>query len=65
MTTKRPLKPGTLIDYCGEIAEVVFDNGGSKIDVKIDNTYQSWYWKFEGVECIVVESNSDNIEHYI
>ncbi len=63
--TQRPLKKGTLIDYCGEIAEVVFDNGGSQIEVKIDDTYQVWYWEFEGVECFVVDSNNDDVEYNI
>ena len=65
MNTSRPLKKGTLIDYCGEIAEVVCDDGGSRIKVKIDGTTQLWYWKFEGVECVVVDSNSDDVEYNI
>lgn len=56
---RRPLKKGTLIDYCGEIAEVLYDDGGDRIEVVIDGSIQSWYWRFEGVECKVVDVEPD------
>lgn len=55
----RPLAPGTIIDYSGELATVFRDQGDDTIEVSIDGRIQRWRWKFEGVECSVVSSPVD------
>lgn len=52
-----PLKPGTRIDYSGEKATVVHDDGGDTLDVQVDGMSKPmrWYWKFDGVECTVIK----------
>jgi hypothetical protein len=53
----RPLPPGTRIDYCGEEAVVVCDDGGRSIDVIVcGEGRMTWAWKFDGTECVVIPS---------
>jgi hypothetical protein len=50
----RPLPPGAIIDFCGEQATVICDQGGSTISVLADGFRQNWYWAFEGTACTVI-----------
>lgn len=50
----RPLRKGTLIDYCGHRAVVFRDTGGPQLTVEIEGIYMSWDWSFEGIDCTVV-----------
>ena len=51
----RPLKKGTIIDYCGHRATVVIDYGpGNKIDVSVDGMRMLWHWHYDGAECKVI-----------
>lgn len=51
---QRPLPPGSIIDFCGETATVICDQGGSTISVLADGFRQNWYWIFEGTTCTVI-----------
>ena len=55
----RPLPPGSEIEYMGEYATVVADNGGASLLVESDGIRQEWMWSFEGVECSVVSLSAD------
>ena len=50
----RPLAPGTRIEFCDLIGEVVHDDGSSRIDVICEGSQMRWWWKFEGVERRVI-----------
>ena len=50
----RPLPAGAEIEYMGEPATVVADNGGPSLIVEIDGMRQEWMWNFEGTECTIV-----------
>ena len=50
----RPLPPGAVIDYCGERATVICDDGGRTVSVRVDGFRQNWCWDLEGVSCTVV-----------
>lgn len=50
----RPLPAGTLIEYCGERATVIEDQGGACVMVNVDGFKQEWQWCFEGEECKVL-----------
>jgi hypothetical protein len=54
MIFKRPLPPGSVIEFCGEEATVISDNGGHKITVNAGGFEVEWYWKFQDVSCTVV-----------
>lgn len=51
---REALPAGAVIDYRGEEATVVADQGGSELDVEVDGHRQRWQWTFEGVSCTVV-----------
>ena len=55
---KRPLPPGTVIEYLFQRAVVVFDDGGPRIKVVCDGAYQEWFWILDGVECKVIRGSS-------
>lgn len=57
-TERAPLKPGTVIDYCGERAEVVSDDGSHKLTVNCCGDVMDWYWNYDGCECVVVSEAS-------
>ncbi len=50
----RPLPAGAIIDFCGEQAIVISDDGGRTVSVLADGFKQNWYWVFEGAACTVV-----------
>jgi hypothetical protein len=50
----RPLPQGAIIDFCGECATVISDDGGRTVSVMADGFQQNWYWEFEGAECTVI-----------
>lgn len=53
--TRLPLPPGTVIEYCGDLAVVVRDPGGEgRVTVKVRGRVTHWRWTFEGVSCSVV-----------
>ncbi|HJV75135.1 MAG TPA: hypothetical protein VJ654_12995 [Noviherbaspirillum sp.] len=54
MNVNRPLPAGSVIDFCGESATVVHDNGGHKLTVNASGFVTDWYWTFEGESCKVV-----------
>lgn len=55
ISKRAPLPPGTQIEFCGDLAEVVHDAGGDlRLTVKHDGMLDKWYWSFEGEECRVV-----------
>jgi hypothetical protein len=50
-----PFTAGDEIEYCGEKAIIVSDNGGARIDVLVDgDSFQTWYYDFEGEKCSLV-----------
>lgn len=51
---RTPLPAGAVINFCDELATVVRDTGGEKLDVLADGYVQPWYWTFEGESCAVV-----------
>lgn len=52
---KRPLPPGAVIEFCGDHAVVVHDDGGdSRLTVELDGQRHLWWWTFEGASCSVV-----------
>ena len=51
----RPLPPGSKIEYMGEPATVVADNGGPSFIVEINGIRQERLWCFDGTECTVLE----------
>lgn len=51
---RQPLPAGSQIEYMGEFAIVVADNGGPSLLVECDGVQQEWMWSFEGTECRVV-----------
>lgn len=51
---QRPLPTGSVIEYQGECATVVRDDGGNSLVVQVDDSTQQWFWTFEGVSCTVV-----------
>ena len=51
----RPLPKGTEIDYRGEPATVIEDDGGSTIIVEWYGIKQTWFWEFDGHECSIVQ----------
>lgn len=53
-STRQPLPAGTIIEFCGDEAEVVSDDGGSRLTVAIDGYKMAWWWIFEGVSCSIV-----------
>lgn len=51
----RPLPAGTVIEYCGDRATVVRDDGGSSLTVDCgEDGFQKWAWTLEGVTCTVI-----------
>lgn len=56
---QRPLPMGSVIDYCGERATVLSDDGGPTVEVMADGFIQRWFWKFEGTSCTVVSVPSE------
>lgn len=56
--TRIPFNPEDVIEYCGERAIVVSDDGGSRIRVIVDDIFQNWYFEFEGEQCKPVESKN-------
>ncbi len=56
------LPPGTVIEYMGEEATVLEDNGGDCLTVQCYGDRQKWRWTFEDVSCTVV-SMPDQIDH--
>jgi hypothetical protein len=70
MHTRRPLRPGTVLDYCGMRATVVADSGGERLDVDCEGHVQPWRWTFEGESCTVVSEphgklHYDTFEDYV
>jgi hypothetical protein len=64
VTSERlPLLPGTMIEFCGEEAEVVYDSGGSSLEVAIDGTIQKWRWELEGVQCSVISLPGESLQN--
>jgi len=51
---RQPLPKGTIIEFCGEEAEVIRDRGGDRLTVRVDTFEMDWRWEFEGVCCSVV-----------
>lgn len=51
---REPLPAGAVIEYRGEEATVVADQGGSELDVEVDGRQERWQWTYEGVSCSVV-----------
>lgn len=49
----RPLPPGAIIEYMGDYATVVADDGGPSLIVESDGNRQEWLWVCEGVACTV------------
>lgn len=62
--TARPLPPGAIIDYCGEKATVIFDDGGRTVSVRADGFRQNWYWDLEGVACTVVSVPDTTTQYF-
>lgn len=67
---RRPLKKGTVLDYCGMLATVVDDDGGPRLTVSCEGHVQRWNWTFEGVSCKVLsvppgEHWYDSFEAYV
>lgn len=58
---RSPLPAGTLIEYCGERAVIVSDDGDNQVTVEVDGSIMRWWWRFDGVECQVV--GADENEH--
>ena len=55
MEERKPLLKGSIIEYCGEHAEVIKDYGGNSLIVKQDdNSAMVWRWKCYGDECKVI-----------
>ena len=55
----RPLPAGAEIEYMGERATVVADNGGASLLVESDGIRQEWMWEFDGTPCVLISmSNS-------
>ena len=52
--TGRPLPAGAEIEYMGETATVVADNGGPSLIVESEGIRQEWMWVFEDTECTIV-----------
>lgn len=52
--TRKPLPAGAVIEYMGEEATVLADQGGERIEVEVDGHRQRWWWTFEEVSCTVV-----------
>lgn len=52
--SSRPVPKGAIIEFCGEQATVVQDDGGPTITVNDGVCIQQWYWVFEGEPCRVV-----------
>lgn len=59
---REPLPRGTMIEFCGDIAEVIRDVGGDSLTVKLDSVEMDWRWEFEGVCCSVVSWPEDQAE---
>lgn len=54
-TAVRPLPAGAVIDFCGERAVVIRDYGDdTRLTVDVDGHEERWWWRFEGVSCIVI-----------
>ena len=45
---RQPLPKGTIIEFCGEQAEVLRDEGGDRLTVRVDSFEMDWRWEFEG-----------------
>lgn len=56
----RPLPAGSQIDYCDIRASIIRDDGGSSVEVEIPGEGRmSWYWKFQGEECKIIQPNAE------
>ena len=55
MNERMPLVAGTEIEYRGQMATVVKDDGGDTLVVDCENTTQKWSWYLDGYECTVVD----------
>ncbi len=54
-SVQRPLPPGTVIEFCGDLATVKADTGDNTVRVQLDDGYvTNWYWNFQGICCTVV-----------
>lgn len=63
---RTPLPAGTIIDYCGERAEVLpGDSGGPFINVRVDGCDTRWSWSFEGENCTVVSTPHGEFDPWI
>jgi hypothetical protein len=58
---ERPLPKGTKIEYYGQEAVILNDDGSDLIDVICEGICEKWWWEFNGVECTVI-SVPDNAE---
>lgn len=56
---RQPLTKGTIIEFCGE-AEVIHDEGGDRLTVRLDSFEMCWRWEFEGVCCSVVSGSQSS-----
>lgn len=56
---RAPLPKGTIIEFCGDQAEVVQDLGGDRLTILLDGFEMRWRWEFEGECCQVVALPSD------
>jgi len=50
----RPLPCGSIIEYLGQQAIVISDDGGEKITVNAEGERQEWFWEFEGESCKII-----------
>lgn len=49
------LKPGTVIDFMGQQATVVEDEGIT-LYVEVDGCLEYWFWSLDGIECTIVSN---------
>jgi len=53
------LPVGSEIDYMGERAVVVADDGGPSLLVDVDGIAQEWMWEFEGQPCTTISLGAE------
>ena len=58
-SARSALPVGSEIDYMGERAVVVADDGGPSLLVEADGIGQEWMWEFEGKLCTVVSIGAE------